>query len=170
MRALVERSCRSVSFTSKARVHVHRRERRVAVGRSGRGFLVGRRRGREWLANRQPHRRDLLVLHHDDFLREAPELLVAPVTQLSLRHVDRTLMMRNHRRDEVSVHVAGGLQSMAAIIFAMAASFSARNSASILVARDVAPPISATANSADRAGKRAWGKRYIGAPFITVVP
>src|SRR5439155_15225181 len=59
---------------------------------------------------------------------------------------------------------------MAAIIFAMAASFSARNSASILVARDVAPPISATANSADRAGKRAWGKRYIGAPFITVVP
>src|SRR5207253_9419961 len=98
-----------VSFTSKARVHVHRRERRVGVGRSGRGFLVGRRRGREWLANRQPHRRDLLVLHHDDFLREAPELLVAPVTQLSLRHVDRTLMMRNHRRDEVSVHVAGGL-------------------------------------------------------------
>src|SRR2546422_11129972 len=35
--------------------------------------------------------------------------LFRSVTQLSLRHVDRTLMMRNHRRDEVGVHVTGGL-------------------------------------------------------------
>src|SRR5437867_3862384 len=166
----MERTPQEDEFTSEPRVHDPRVGRPLGVGRSGRGCLVGRWRGwGERLANRQPHRSDILLLLHDDFLGDAPELLVAAITQLSLRHVDRTLMMRNHRRDEVSVHVAGGLQSMAAIIFAMAASFSARNSASILVARDVAPPISATANSADRAGKRAWGKRYIGAPFTTVV-
>src|SRR2546428_103655 len=50
---------------------------------------------------------------------------------------------------------------MAAIILAMAALFSARNRASILVAREVAPPISTTVKSANRVGKR----RCITAPY-----
>src|SRR5438477_12166423 len=57
---------------------------------------------------------------------------------------------------------------MAAIIFAMAALWSARNSASSLPAREVAAPISAAASSADRVGKRAWVSRCIHGAFMSV--
>src|SRR5256885_12354329 len=36
----------------------------------------------------QPHRRDLLLLRHDDLLRHAPQLLILAVTELGFRHGD----------------------------------------------------------------------------------
>ena len=79
-----------------------------------RARLVRRRRGRrQRLAERQPHRGDLLLLVDDDLLRDAPQLLVVTVAQLGLRHVDRALMMRHHHRDEVLVDVAGRLDAHA---------------------------------------------------------
>src|SRR5580704_17984908 len=70
--------------------------------------LVWRGRGRwQWFANGKPHRGDLLQLSHDDFLGHALKLLVAPVTQLGPRHLDRTLMVRDHHRHEIDVDVAG---------------------------------------------------------------
>ena len=70
----------------------------------GGSVLMGARTA-EW-RRRQPHRGDLLLLGDDDLLREAPELLVAAVAQLRLRHVDRALVVRHHHRDEVGVDVA----------------------------------------------------------------
>jgi len=79
-------------------------------------WMTDRWRGRrpgwgEWLAERQPHRSDFLLLRHDDFLGKASELLVAAVAQLGLRHIDRALVMRHHHRDEVRVHVARWLDA-----------------------------------------------------------
>src|SRR6266481_7598879 len=49
--------------------------------------LIRRRyRRRQWLAQRQPHRSDLLQLGDDDFLSHAPEWLIASVTEFGLRH------------------------------------------------------------------------------------
>lgn len=56
------------------------------------------------------HRGDLLHLVHDDFLRDAPKLLVLAVAQLDHRHVDGTLMMRVHHGDEVAIDVTGWLR------------------------------------------------------------
>src|SRR2546430_17361387 len=56
----------------------------------------------------QPHRRDLLLLRHDDLLRHAPQLLILAVTELGFRHGDGALVMRNHHGDEITVHITGG--------------------------------------------------------------
>src|SRR5579885_915261 len=48
------------------------------------------------LANRQTHRRDLLMLSHDDLLGNAPKLFVSPVAQLGFRHLDCTAVVRDH--------------------------------------------------------------------------
>src|ERR1700719_3763037 len=70
------------------------------------GQLVRRRhRPREGLAERQPHRGDLLLLGDDDLLGNALELLVVAVAQFRLRHLDRPLMMRGHHRNEVSIDI-----------------------------------------------------------------
>ena len=71
-----------------------------------------RRRGsgsRDLLADRELHRRDLLHLADDDFLRDAPKLFVLAVAQFEHGHVDRALMVRRHHGDEVAVDVAGRL-------------------------------------------------------------
>ena len=74
----------------------------------GRRGLRGRRdRGRQRIADGEPHRRDLLLLGHDDFLGEPLELLVLAVAQDDLRHVDRALVMRHHHRHEIAVDVPG---------------------------------------------------------------
>ena len=61
---------------------------------------------RKRLADAQQHCRDFLLLRHYDLLRDARELFVVPIAQLSLRHVDRSLMMRDHHRHKVNVDVA----------------------------------------------------------------
>jgi hypothetical protein len=64
---------------------------------------------RTWAEERQPHRRHLLPLRHNDLLGEAPEVFVLAVPELCLRHIDRALVMRGHHRDEVSVNITGRL-------------------------------------------------------------
>ena len=61
------------------------------------------------LADRELHRRDLLRLADDDFLREAPKLFVLAVAQFEHGHVDPALMVRRHHGDEVAIDVAGRL-------------------------------------------------------------
>src|SRR5262249_7558759 len=68
--------------------HVGRRRRRARRDLGGR-----RRRGRQRLPQREPHGGDLLLLTNDDFLGDAPKLLILAVAQLCERHVDRALMM-----------------------------------------------------------------------------
>ncbi len=51
------------------------------------------------------HDGDLGLLLHDDFLCNAPKLLVMAVAQLRLRHVDCALMMGNHLPDEILVDI-----------------------------------------------------------------
>lgn len=62
------------------------------------------------LAERQAHGDDLLLLFDDDFLRDAPQLLVLAVAQFRHRHVDRALVVRDHHGGEVGVDVAGWLR------------------------------------------------------------
>lgn len=81
--------------------------------------MMGRRRlaGLRWrgsgrrdrFTDRKFHRRDLLHLADDDFLRDTTELLVLAVAQFEHGHVDRPLMVRGHHGDEVAVDVAGRL-------------------------------------------------------------
>ena len=52
------------------------------------------------------HVGDLLPLLDDDRLREALEPLIVSVLQLQQRHIDRTLMVRNHHSYEVAVDIA----------------------------------------------------------------
>jgi hypothetical protein len=40
-------------------------------------------------------------------LQAAAQLLVMALAQYGLRHVDRALMVRHHRRDEITVDIAG---------------------------------------------------------------
>jgi len=61
------------------------------------------------VADGQAHDGDFLPLRDDDFLRQAPQLLVLAVAQVRHRHVDRALVMRRHHRDEVAVDVAARL-------------------------------------------------------------
>jgi hypothetical protein len=58
------------------------------------------------LPERKPHRRNLLLLIDDDLLCDATKSLIVAVTQLGERHVDGTLVVRLHHRDEVGVDVA----------------------------------------------------------------
>ena len=37
------------------------------------------------------------------------DLLIVPVAQLGLRHLHRALVVRDHHRGEILIHVAGGL-------------------------------------------------------------
>jgi hypothetical protein len=61
------------------------------------------------LADRELHGRDLLHLVDDDFLGDAPQLLILPVAQLGDRHVDRPLMMRHHHCCEIAIDIAARL-------------------------------------------------------------
>jgi hypothetical protein len=44
-------------------------------------------------------------LRHDDLLSDALEVIVVPVRQFGLRHLDGALMVRRHHRDEIFVDV-----------------------------------------------------------------
>src|SRR5579863_9724120 len=64
-------------------LHLHRMRRRLRAAAGGFGRLRRRRRrGREHLAESEPHRGDLLLLLHDDFLRNAAQLLVMAIAKL----------------------------------------------------------------------------------------
>src|SRR5438045_9132139 len=52
----------------------------------------GRRR-RQWLADRQSHRGDLLLLGNDDLLGQPPALRVATVAKIGDCHFDRALLV-----------------------------------------------------------------------------
>ena len=84
--------------------HGHSRHRGlgfdVALGRRSRG-------GRKGIANRKVHGGDLLLLVHDDLLRNALELLVLAVLEFGHRHLDCALMVRPHHLYEVPIDVAG---------------------------------------------------------------
>jgi len=62
-----------------------------------------------WLmmSDGKAHNGNFLLLGHDDLLGQSPDLRVATVAKHRKRHVDRTLMVRNHHRDKVRVDVAG---------------------------------------------------------------
>ena len=64
-----------------------------------------------WLmmSDGKAHNGNFLLLGHDDLLGQSPDLRVATVAKHRKRHVDRTLMVRNHHRDKVRVDVAGRL-------------------------------------------------------------
>jgi hypothetical protein len=66
------------------------------------------RRGQR-LTECQPHCGNLLLLIDNDFLCDSTQLLVVPIAQLGLQHVDRTLMMRDHHGGKVVIHVTGWL-------------------------------------------------------------
>src|SRR5271166_893916 len=53
------------------------------------------------------HEGDLLLLRRDDVPRQLPQLRILAVLQLDLCHVDGTLMVRHHTRNEVLVGIAG---------------------------------------------------------------
>jgi hypothetical protein len=55
------------------------------------------------------HRRDFLLLVNDDFLRKPAQLLVTSIAELGTRHVDRSLVMRDHHGCEISIYIAGRL-------------------------------------------------------------
>src|SRR5262245_14016186 len=92
------------------------RRSRVTTGRrmswllstSGPGRDLRRRgsAGRQLLAECEPHDRDLLLLLDDDLLGEPLESRVLAVAQLSERHVDGTLVVRDHHAREVPIDVA----------------------------------------------------------------
>ncbi|SEJ81734.1 hypothetical protein SAMN05518849_114104 [Sphingobium sp. AP50] len=72
------------------------------------GWTGGNRRARwQWKAYCHAHSRDLLLLIDDDLLGDPAQLLVFAESQFGNCHVDRALMMRLHRRDKVSIDVAG---------------------------------------------------------------
>src|SRR5256885_10927506 len=61
-----------------------------------------------WKAPQLPaHQFDFLLLLDDDPFGEASKHGVAAELQLGLRHVDRTLVVRNHHRREVAVRISG---------------------------------------------------------------
>src|SRR5262245_40572732 len=70
-----------------------------------RGRYLDRRRSgrRQRLADREPHNGNLLLLGHDDLLRQPPDLRIAAIAQHRNRHVDCTLMMRNHHCDKIRI-------------------------------------------------------------------
>ncbi len=88
--------------------------------------MFGRGAGAGWrkrLADGEPHRSDLLLLRHDDFLRDPQELLIVAVAQLCLGHFDRALVMQHHPVDKILIDVAGWASIiMVFIIFVTAAS------------------------------------------------
>jgi hypothetical protein len=68
--------------------------------------LTGEQPAAAGLAQRQPHRSDLLQLGDDDFLSHAPEWLIASVTEFGLRHLNGTLMVGHHHRHKVGIDIA----------------------------------------------------------------
>jgi hypothetical protein len=98
---------RVVSVVLSGVIHVHPFARcRSRDG--GRRKLGGSRKGgRQRLADRELHRRDLLLLGNDNLLGKTLELLAFPEAQNSQRHVDSALMMWHHHRHEIAVYVAG---------------------------------------------------------------
>ena len=57
-----------------------------------------------------PHDGDFLPLFDDDALSQPAEAFVFTEAQLSLGHLDRTLMMRNHHGRKVPIHVSHSRQ------------------------------------------------------------
>jgi hypothetical protein len=76
--------------------------------------------------------RDLLLLGHDDLLRQPPDLRVALVAKRRYGHVDRTLMVRHHLGHEVHVESPVGFTAIFFIIFVTATAFSAKNGPSFV--------------------------------------
>ncbi len=58
------------------------------------------------MAEREPHRGDLLLLIDYDLLRDPPQSFVVSVAKFRHRHFDGALMMWDHHLDEVTVHIA----------------------------------------------------------------
>src|ERR1700737_3306143 len=91
--------------------------RRVASARTMSLLLVGVGRGlnlcgrggagRQSVAEREVHDRDLLLLLDDDLLRQPLQALVLAVAQLDERHVDGALVGRDHHAGEVPICIAG---------------------------------------------------------------
>src|SRR4051794_24650065 len=78
----------------------------------GRGWWDLRRRGGgwgQWVAKREAHRGDLLLLLDDDLLGDATELLVTAIAEVSSRHVDRALVVGDHHGGEIPAVVAARL-------------------------------------------------------------
>jgi hypothetical protein len=109
------------------------------------------------------HRSDFLLLRHDNFLRHAPELLVVPVAQFSLRHVDCALVVRPIIATKSTSASPDGWICIALIILAMAALLSAMNAESSALAtnvdRAVVAPIRNAAIIARLGWKSAWGRK-----------
>ena len=78
------------------------------------------------MPKRQSHCSDLLELGDDYFLSHTSERFILSVTQFSLRHLNRTLMMRHHHANKIGINIARGLIPMSIIIFVIALTFSAR--------------------------------------------
>jgi hypothetical protein len=62
---------------------------------------------RQRLTDGEAHGGNLLLLGHDDLLRQPPDLRVAAVAKHRNSYVDRALMMRHHHRYEIGIDVAG---------------------------------------------------------------
>jgi len=89
-----------------------------------------RQKRRQWLADREPHGGDFLLLGDDDFLGEPPDLRVATVAKHGDGHVDRALMGGTIIATKSASRSPVGVTAISLIIFFIAAAFSARNGAS----------------------------------------
>src|SRR6267143_1745280 len=79
----------------------------LLVGGGGGLNLRGRGRpGRQSVAAREMHDRDLLLLLDDDLLGQPLQSLVLAVAQLDERHVDGALVVRDHHAGEVPIRIA----------------------------------------------------------------
>src|SRR5467141_1321726 len=99
--------CSSDLATSATAKRVERRRATsLLLGVIGRGLR--RRRTTRWkrIAEREMHHRDLLLLIDDDLLGKPLQALVPSVAQLGDRHVDGTLVVRDHHACEVAVRTA----------------------------------------------------------------
>jgi len=72
------------------------------------GDVVAIERSEPWRVEEAVHIGDLLSLLDDDRLRQAFESLVVSVFQQHQRHVDRSLVMRDHHPHEVAIDVVAG--------------------------------------------------------------
>jgi hypothetical protein len=125
---------------------------------TARRWLIGRRPGRrEWLAERSPHHRDLLLLSGADFLGEAVKQFVVSITQLGFCYVDGTIIATKSRSTSLD-----GLIFIAAIILVMAVLLLAKNGASTgPVDRQAAVLRRARANTAIPRPSSMCRKKYI---------
>jgi hypothetical protein len=88
----------------------------------------------------------------NDLLCQTPDLFIVTVLELGLRHVDRSLLLRDHDRREIAIDVPVGATSISRVILLMASSLANRDclsSACLAAVRKWSVSFGAWANAND---------------------